>query len=216
MWNSAGITPDFAGPRRLAILAFGKAEEDEVYGQLTGASQLRHRGSGIPNIARSGQLDALIALAGIGTRLRFRGDGFGLESTTEPSFSTEAVKDVTVTRYPRAATERLTEENPAVARRLRDMTLKSLAAALGRLMILGRMTATERVASFLLELSKRNDDEEHVELPMCRCDIGDYLGITIETMCRVLSDLKRRGVVDVSSHSITLLDRFALEAIGED
>ena len=82
-------------------------------------------------------------------------------------------------------------------------------------MILGRMTATERVASFLLELSERNDDEEHVEPPMRRCDIGDYLGTTIETgVCRVLSDLKRRGVVDVSAHSITLLDRFALEAIG--
>ena len=51
---------------------------------------------------------------------------------------------------------------------------------------------------------------------MCRCDIGDYLGITIETVCRVLSDLKRRGVIEVSPHSITLLDRFALEAIGED
>lgn len=119
-------------------------------------------------------------------------------------------------RYPRAATERLTEENPAVARLLRDMTLKSLAAAQGRLMILGRMTATERVASFILELSERNDDDKHVELPMCRCDIGDYLGITIETVCRVLFDLKRRGVIEVSPHSITLLDPFALEAIGED
>ena len=96
-----------------------------MYGQLTGASQLRHRGSGIPNIARSGQLDALIA-CGDRTRLRFRGDGFGLESTAEPSFSTEAVKCVTVTRYPRTATERHTEENPAVAGRLRDMTLKAL------------------------------------------------------------------------------------------
>jgi CRP-like cAMP-binding protein len=83
-------------------------------------------------------------------------------------------------------------------------------------MILGRMTATERVASFLLEMSERNDDEKHVELPMCRCDIGDYLGITIETVYRVMSDLKRRGVIEVSAHSITLLDRFALEAIGED
>jgi CRP/FNR family transcriptional regulator len=51
---------------------------------------------------------------------------------------------------------------------------------------------------------------------MCRCDIGDYLGITIETVCRVLSDLKRCGVIEVSRHSITLLDRLALEAIGED
>ena len=83
-------------------------------------------------------------------------------------------------------------------------------------MILGRMTATERVACFILELSEHNDDDKRVELPMCRCDIGDYLGITIETVCRVLSDLKRRGVIEVSPHSIILLDRFALEAIGED
>ena len=98
--------------------------------------------------------------------------------------------------YPRAATERLTEENPAVARLLRDMTLKSLAAAQARLMILARMTATERVVSFLLELSERNDDEKHVELPICHCDIGDYLGVTIETVCRVLSDPRRRGVIE--------------------
>jgi CRP/FNR family transcriptional regulator, nitrogen fixation regulation protein len=229
-----------------------------MYRKLAGASQLPHDGLSIPDIARSGQLDALIALERIGIRLRFSrnqeiygqgesggfwykvisgtvrisklrsdgrrhiaefcfsGDGFGLESGAERSFSAEAVEDVTVMRYPRAATERTTEENPAVARLLRDMTLKSLAAAQGRLMILGRMTATERVASFILELSERNDDENHVELPMCRCDIGDYLGITIETVCRVMSDLKRRGVIEVSPHSITLLDPFALEAIGED
>jgi CRP/FNR family nitrogen fixation transcriptional regulator len=229
-----------------------------MYRQLAGASHLRHDGLSIPYVARSGQLDALIALEQIGTRLRFlrnqeiygqgesgsfwykvisgtvrisklrtdgrrhiaefcfSGDGFGLDSATERSFSAEAVEDVTVMRYPRAATERLTEANPAVARLLRDMTLKSLAAAQARLMILGRMMATERVASFLLELSERNDDERHLELPMCRCDIGDYLGITIETVCRVLSDLRRRGVIEVSPHSITVLDRFALEAIGED
>src|SRR6516165_1953382 len=181
-----------------------------MYRQLTGASQLRHGGSSIPDVARSGQLDALIALEEIGTRLRFSrnqeiygqgesggfwykvvsgtvrisklrtdgrrhiaefcfsGDGFGLESAAERSFSAEAVGDVSVMRYPRAATERLTEENPAVARLLRDMTQKSLAAAQARLMILGRMMATERVASFLLELSDRNDDEKHVDLPMCR------------------------------------------------
>jgi CRP/FNR family transcriptional regulator, nitrogen fixation regulation protein len=227
-----------------------------MYRQLGGASQLRHDGSTIPDIARSGQLDALVALERIGTRLRFSrnqeiygqgqsggymvvsgtvrvsklrtdgrrhiaefcfsGDAFGIENAAEHNFSAEAVEDVTVMRYPRAATERLIEEIPAVARLFRDMTLKSLAAAQGRLLILGRMTAIERVVSFLLELSERNDDEKHVELPMCRCDIGDYLGLTIETVCRVLSDLKRRGVIEVSPHSITLLDRFALEAIGED
>ena len=226
--------------------------------QLSGASRLRADGLSIPDIARSGQLDALIAVEAIATRLRFlrnqeiysqgegdgswykvisgtvriskrrtdgrrhiaefcfSGDGFGLESAAERSFSAEAVGDVSVMRYPRAATERLAEENPAVAQLLRDMTLKSLAAAQARLMILARMTATERVVSFLLELSQRNDDERCVELPMGRCDIGDYLGVTVETVCRVLSDLKRRGAIEVDSHSVTLLDRFTLEAINED
>lgn len=229
-----------------------------MYRQLAHPSQLRHDGWRIPDVVRSGQLDALIALERIGTRLRlsrnqeiygqgesggfwykvisgtvrisklradgrrhiaefcFSGDAFGLENAAERNFSAEAVEDVTVMRYPRAATERLIEENPAVARLFHDMTLKSLAAAQGRLLTLGRMTACERVVSFLLELSERNDDEKHVELPMCRCDIGDYLGLTIETVCRVLSDLKRRGVIEVLPHSVTLLDRFALQAIGED
>jgi len=146
----------------------------------------------------------------------FSGDAFGLESAAERSFSAEAVEDVTVMRYPRAATERLIEDSPAVARLLRDMTLRSLAAAQGRLLILGRMTAHERVASFLLEMSERNNGDKRVELPMCRCDIGDYLGLTIETVCRILSDLKRRKVIEVGPHSITLLDRFALQAISED
>ena len=111
---------------------------------------------------------------------------------------------------------KLIDANPAVARLIRDMTMKTLAAAQGRLALLGRMTACERVVSFLLELSERNDDEKHVELVMGRCDIADYLGLTVETVCRVLSDLKRRGVIEVSPQSITLLDRFTLEAISEE
>ena len=229
-----------------------------MYRQLAHPSSLPRDGWRIPDVARSGQLDALIALERIGTRLQFSrnqeiyaqgdrggfwykviagavritklrsdgrrhvaefcfgGDAFGLDSTTERSFSAEAVEDVVVMRYPRAASERLIDNDPAVARLFRDMTLKSLAAAQNRLALLGRMTASERVASFLLELSERNDEEKHVELPMCRCDIADYLGLTVETVCRVLSDLKRREIIGISSHSITLLDRLALEAIGEE
>ena len=134
-----------------------------MYRQLVRVSQLRHDILSIPDVARSGQLDALIALEQIGTRLRFSrnqeiygqgesggywykvvsgtvrisqlrtdgrrhiaefcfsGDGFGIKSAAERSFSAEAVEDVTVMRYPRVATERLTEENPAVARLLRDI-----------------------------------------------------------------------------------------------
>jgi CRP/FNR family nitrogen fixation transcriptional regulator len=145
-----------------------------------------------------------------------RGDAFGLDGAEERDFSAEAVEDTIVMRYPRAATEKLIDVNPAVARLIRDTTLKTLAAAQGRLALLGRMTACERVASFLVELFERNDDEKHIQLVMGRCDIADYLGLTVETVCRVLSDMKRRGVIEVTPHSVTLLDLFTLKAMGEE
>jgi CRP/FNR family nitrogen fixation transcriptional regulator len=229
-----------------------------MYRQLAHSFPSQHYGWSIPDAVRSGQLDALIALEGTGTRLQFSrnqeiyaqgdaigfwykviagtvritklrsdgrrhiaefcfsGDAFGLDGAEEREFAAEAVEDATVMRYPRSATEKLIDVNPAVARLIRDMTLKTLAAAQGRLALLGRMTACERVVSFLLELSERNDDAKHVELVMGRCDIADYLGLTVETVCRVLSDLKRREVIEVTPHSVTLLDLFTLKAIGEE
>ena len=210
------------------------------------------------DVARSGQLDALIALQRIGTRFQYSrnqgsmprakaaasGARFWPARSASPSCGPTAAgtslsSALPATRLvstvppsasfrpkpwlmpsscgiPGAATERLIDNNPAVARFLQDATLKSLAAAQSRLALLGRMTASERVASFLLEPSERCDDRRHVALPMCRCDIADYLGLTVETVCRELSDLKRRKLIEVRPHSITLLDRFALEAIGEE
>ncbi len=211
----------------------------------------------IPEIARSGQLEALIALDRIGSRLHFSrdeevyaqgdsdgawykvvsgvvrisklradgrrhiasfafsGDAFGLESSGERSFSAEAVGEVTLMRYPWTATKRLTEENPVVTRYLCEVAQKSLAAVQNRLILLGRMTAQERVACFLLELFE-SADAEHIDIAMSRCDIGDYLGLTTETVCRILSDLKRRGIIAVKTHAIDLKDRPSLEAIAED
>ncbi|HEV2302676.1 MAG TPA: helix-turn-helix domain-containing protein [Stellaceae bacterium] len=213
----------------------------------------------IPDVVRSGQLDALVALERIGTRQRVSrnreiyaegesaqhwyevlsgtvrvckfladgrrhivefysaGDSFGLQSGAERGFSAEAVTDVTVMRYSRAATERALDESPALDRRLRELTLRSLAAAQGRLLLLGRMTAPERVAAFLLDTIERNDGNLRFDLPMSRGDIADYLGLTIETVCRILSDFKRRGIIAIPNpHRIEILDCDALEAIEED
>ena len=146
----------------------------------------------------------------------FGGDCFGFENISERVFSAEAVGEVIVMRYPRRATERLIDENPLLARRLCDMTLRDLAHAQIRMLLLGRMTAPERVASFLLEMSERRDTRRVVDLPMSRNDIADYLGLTIETVCRVLSAFKRAGSVAIPNpHRIELRDRGALEAVGE-
>ena len=146
----------------------------------------------------------------------FSGDCFGLESVSERGFSAEAVGDVVVMRYPRRATERLIDEWPQLARRLCEMTLRDLGHAQHRMLLLGRMTASERVASFLLEMSERRDNQRVVDLPMSRNDIADYLGLTIETVCRVLSAFKRSGFVATSKpQRVELRDRGALEAVTE-
>jgi CRP/FNR family nitrogen fixation transcriptional regulator len=220
---------------------------------------MRAEWGNVPEVARFGQLDWMVALERIGTRQRVArnreiyaegeaaqhwyevlsgtvrvckfladgrrhivefyspGDSFGLDSGDERGFSAEAVTDVTVMRYSRAATERALEVSPALDRRLRELMLKSLAAAQGRLLLLGRMTAPERVAAFLLDTIERNDGGVGFDLPMSRSDIADYLGLTIETVCRILSDFKRRGIIAIPNpHHIEILDHDALEAIEEE
>jgi CRP/FNR family transcriptional regulator, nitrogen fixation regulation protein len=210
------------------------------------------------SIAQSGQLDALVALERIGTRLSFSrndeiyaegdradcwykvvsgtvrvcklladgrrhigefcfsGDWFGIDSRGERLYSAEAVDDVIVMRFQRTATERLIEQNSVLARLLRDTMLRDLANAHGRTVLLGRMTAPERVAAFLIEMLERRDRTKALDLPMARNDIADYLGLTVETVCRTLSAFKRDGVIAIPSpHRIELLDRHALRSIGE-
>jgi CRP-like cAMP-binding protein len=146
----------------------------------------------------------------------FSGDCFGIDGTGARPYSAEAVDDVTLMRYRRKATEQLIDQCPALARHLRDTMMRDLAHAHGRALLLARMTAPERVAAFLLEMFERRDRKKALDLPMPRHDIADYLGLTIETVCRVLTLFKRHGTIAIPGpHRIELLDRNALEAIGE-
>ena len=144
----------------------------------------------------------------------YAGDCFGLDSEARRTFSAEAVGDVIVLRFMRAATERLIDERPELARRMCNMTLRNLTHAQTRMLLLGRMTAVERVASFILELAERRDVQRVLDVPMSRNDIADYLGLTIETVCRVLSVFKRQRAIAIPSpHRIEICDRETLEAV---
>jgi CRP-like cAMP-binding protein len=146
----------------------------------------------------------------------FPGDYFGLDITAERVFSAEAVGDVVLTRYSRKATDRLINEIPEFARHLCDMAMRELAQAQMHMLLLGRMTAPERVASFVLEMSRRADSKKAIEVPMSRTDIADYLGLTIETVCRILSSFKREGTIAIPNpHRIELRDLNALETVGD-
>ena len=146
----------------------------------------------------------------------YAGDCFGLDGVGERLFAAEAVGDVVLLRFSRAATERLFEDRPELTRRLCDMTMRNLSHTQARTLLLGRMTAAERVAHFLLELAERRDAARFLDIPMSRNDIADYLGLTIETVCRVLSSFKREGLIAIPTpHRIEFSDRDALEMMAE-
>ena len=88
-----------------------------------------------------------------------------------------------------------------------------LAAACERMVVLGHMTAMERIASFLLQLAERRADG-CISLPMTRADIGDYLGLTLETISRALSQLHGEGVLGFSgARQIVLRNRQRLRSM---
>jgi CRP/FNR family nitrogen fixation transcriptional regulator len=146
------------------------------------------------------------------------GDMFGFEMGDEHSLTAEALCDVVLLRCSRSHVERLSDESVEVRRKLMSLLRRELSAAQEHLVMLGRQTAKERVASFLLLLADRNDadDGDAVELPMGRQDIADYLGLTIETVCRALTDLKKEGLIAIPNrHQVVIRRTEALELVAD-
>jgi CRP-like cAMP-binding protein len=146
------------------------------------------------------------------------GDLFGFDALDTHDFAAEAVSHVVLRRYPRRMVEALAESQFAFARRLRDLAAVSLRLAHGRLMLLGRKTASERIASFVLEMAERlpGPTDRMVELPMNRTDMADHLGLTIETVCRVLAVLRREGTIAVARGGVEIRDRAGLELMASE
>lgn len=123
------------------------------------------------------------------------GDIFGLENGDHHRFTAEAIIDTRVRLIWRESLERVAETNSAVVRRLLKMTAENLAHAEDHMLLLGRKTSLERVAAFLLEMHRRLTSEGAIALPMNRRDIADYLGITLETVSRALTVLRKNGLL---------------------
>jgi len=149
------------------------------------------------------------------------GDFFGLDWQSAHGFTAEAVADAVVVSYPRAQLEEIAATRPAVQKLLMSMLCKTLSATQDHIVMLGRQTAQERLAWFLLRVMERGHDNPALDLPMSRLDIADYLGLTIETVSRGISQFKRKHFIAVSgTHQVTLKNLDALEALasgeGED
>ncbi|KMO36749.1 helix-turn-helix domain-containing protein [Methylobacterium aquaticum] len=143
------------------------------------------------------------------------GDIFGLEAGTERRTGADAVIDTTLTAYRRNDRDALTDEVGALAQEVVAAMLRALERAQDHMMLLGRKSAKERVASFLLALAERAGTEGLIALPMSRADIADHLGLTIESVSRTLTQLERDGVIALQAQrrSVVVQDMPALRRL---
>ena len=142
------------------------------------------------------------------------GDIFGLEIGEVHSFSAEAIVECKVMLIKRSSVVAIAGRSHDVANQLWTMTAKELQRAQAHIMLLIK-TAQERVAGFLLEMASRAPAGNTVELPMSRQDIADYLGLTIETVSRTLTQLENSAAISVpSSRRIVLRNQAALNRLN--
>lgn len=149
------------------------------------------------------------------------GDVLGISVEDEHAFTAEALEHSQLCWFPRDRFDKFVDHHGSMERELYRVAAHELAAAQQQLVLLGRKTATERVASFILHLAKRAErlpgsDGRFVDLPMSRSDIADYLGLTKETVSRVFSALRHARVIRLRAiDKVEIVDQSALEQRAE-
>ena len=143
------------------------------------------------------------------------GDVFGFDLGDERQMSAEAVSDCTLICYRRRSVEALGQKDGAVTRQLLQYAMQNLAQAQSHALLLGRRGAAEKVAAFLLDWTDRSDQQNNVRLAMTRQDIADYLGLTIESVSRSLSQFERDGVIALpNARDVRIRSNEALEDLA--
>jgi CRP/FNR family nitrogen fixation transcriptional regulator len=138
----------------------------------------------------------------------FPGDLMGFLQPERYFVTAEAICDTQLLRIARTRIDRARNENPELARQIARITAQGLQRVEGHKLLLGRMTATERVAAFLLEMDQRLGAEDGaITLSMSRRDIADYLGLTLETVSRTMGHFTRAGTANITGQRIKLRRR---------
>lgn len=203
--NIVARYPDLAGPSftyRRDEEIFGDGEDaDYVYRVVRGAVRSCKT---LPDGRR--QINAF----------HIEGDLFGLEGDAAHRLAAEAISDTTVILLRRRPLEALAARDATIACHLWTMTARSLRQAEDHIVRLGRRGAVERVAAFLLEIDNRLGCPGEIQLPMPRRDIGDYLGLTIETVSRSLSQLQSQQALTLPRVRTIRLNKPILTALVEN
>lgn len=131
----------------------------------------------------------------------YPGDVIGLGALIEYSDSAQAMERTLVRGMSLASLRDLAQADSLLGRRLYEALSHELMAARELLFTVSQRTAAERIAAFLVALSRRNvrrgENPNEIVLPMTRMDIADFLGMTIETVSRTLTKLRLEGVIDL-------------------
>ena len=136
-------------------------------------------------------------------------------------FDVTAVTDVTLCQFQRKPFEELVEEIPHISQRMMEMALDELNAAREWMVLLGRKTAREKIATFLEMIVRRSTIPSHAvkqyTLPLTREEIANFLGLTLETISRQLSSMKKDGIVEFEGRrNFVIKDFAALQAASGD
>jgi CRP/FNR family transcriptional regulator len=150
----------------------------------------------------------------------YPGDLIGLGACNDHQCNAQATKRSQIRSVPWNTVQRLARQDPALGLKLYEAISEELAAAHDLLLTTGQRSAAERVATFLLATVRRcrrsGQDATVIELPMTRADIGDFLGLTIETVSRTFTKLRQLGVIDLAqSARVHVLDIDALEGLAQ-
>jgi len=145
------------------------------------------------------------------TGFAMAGDFLGLSLEKSWTFSAEAVTDVRTCRFKRSTFEDFSDRKPHLMKRMHEFATHELSLAQDHMVLLGRLTAEEKLATFLLELKRRwtrveGHDIALIKLPMGRQDIADYLGLTIETVSRTINQMQRDRKLVIVPDGIRFVD----------
>ena len=139
----------------------------------------------------------------------YPGQLFGLSQQGACIYTAEAITPVVVVLYPRAKLDHLAALVPGLAQRMLALATRELITAQEQMLLLGRKTAVEKIASFLVaqatDAVARGGDGSSIYLPMTRADIGDYLGLTTETVSRVFKPLKDHGILSLRQQKYVVI-----------
>lgn len=151
--------------------------------------------------------------------LQFAPDFLGRPFATESPHSAETATETEICTFPRQMLERLVARSPDLEHRLHQQTLKELDEARDWMLTLGRKNAQEKVASFLHLIATHYDPETvegtSFDLPLSRADVADFLGLTIETVSRQFTKLRKEGVIQIENNRhVTVPDVERLQQIA--